>query len=79
VRGPFGRLTGRARHGHGLRLVRRTAESHGGAFALHRGELGTSAVLELPLAPRVGKLGGVERRPRAGGRRGVSDDARDGR
>jgi signal transduction histidine kinase len=53
-RGPFGRLTGRARHGHGLRLVRRAAASHGGAFALHRGEVGTSAVLELPLAPPLG-------------------------
>jgi signal transduction histidine kinase len=52
-RGPFGRLGGRARHGHGLRLVRRTAARHGGAFALHQGELGTSAVLELPLAPRT--------------------------
>jgi signal transduction histidine kinase len=51
VRGPFGKLTGRARHGHGLRLVRRTAADHGGAFALHQGERGTSAVLELPLAP----------------------------
>jgi signal transduction histidine kinase len=51
-RGPFGRLGGRARHGHGLRLVRRTAARHGGTFALHRGESGTSAVLELPLAPR---------------------------
>jgi signal transduction histidine kinase len=51
-RGPFGRLTGRARHGHGLRLVRRTAARHGGVFALHKGERGTSAVLELPLAPR---------------------------
>jgi signal transduction histidine kinase len=57
VRGPFGKLTGRARHGHGLRLVRRTAANHGGVFALHRGELGTSAVLELPLAPRVGARG----------------------
>jgi signal transduction histidine kinase len=52
LRGPFGRLPGRARHGHGLRLVRRTAARHGGAFALHKGECGTSAVLELPLAPR---------------------------
>jgi signal transduction histidine kinase len=49
---PSGRISGRARHGHGLRLVRRTAERHGGAFALHRGERGTSAVLELPLMPR---------------------------
>lgn len=57
-RGPFGRLTGRARHGHGLRLVRRTAARHGGTFALHRGERGTSAVLELPLAPRVSGVRG---------------------
>jgi len=53
ARGPFGRLTGRARHGHGLRLVRRAAARHGGTFALHLGERGTSAVLELPLAPRL--------------------------
>ncbi len=46
---PLGRLAGKARHGHGLRLVRRTAERHGGTFALHQGEHGTSAVLELPL------------------------------
>jgi signal transduction histidine kinase len=52
ARAPFGRLSGRARHGHGLRLVRRTAERHGGAFALHKGERGTSAVLELPLMTR---------------------------
>jgi signal transduction histidine kinase len=51
-RAPFGRLSGRARHGHGLRLVRRTAARHGGSFALHKGEGGTSAVLELPPAPR---------------------------
>jgi two-component system, sensor histidine kinase FlrB len=56
VRAPFGKLTGRARHGHGLRLVRRTAADHGGAFALHQGELGTSAVLELPLAPPLRAL-----------------------
>lgn len=48
----FGRLSGRARHGHGLRLVRRTAIAHGGTFALLRGEHGTSAVLELPLLPK---------------------------
>ncbi len=53
ARGPLGRLSGRARHGHGLRLVRRTAARHGGVFALHKGECGTSAVLELPLAPRA--------------------------
>jgi signal transduction histidine kinase len=49
ARPPFGRLSGRARHGHGLRLVQRTAVRHGGTFALHHGEHGTSAVLELPL------------------------------
>jgi signal transduction histidine kinase len=48
-RAPLGRLSGRARHGHGLRLVRRTAERHGGTFALHQGAHGTSAVLELPI------------------------------
>jgi signal transduction histidine kinase len=48
-RGPIGRLTGKSRHGHGLRLVRRTAANHNGTFYLHRGEQGTSAVLELPL------------------------------
>jgi len=53
ARGPFGRFSGRARHGHGLRLVRRTAARHGGTFALHKGQRGTSAVLELPLAPRA--------------------------
>jgi signal transduction histidine kinase len=66
-RSPFGRLTGRARHGHGLRLVRRTAARHGGAFALHKGERGTSAVLELPLAPRAaGPKGGAPIRPESG-------------
>lgn len=64
VRGPFGRLSGRARHGHGLRLVRRTAARHGGAFALHKGERGTSAVLELPLAPPA--RAGAERGMNAG-------------
>ncbi|MFT3863001.1 MAG: hypothetical protein QM729_01930 [Solirubrobacterales bacterium] len=46
------RLSGRERRGHGLRLVRRVVDHHDGAFALHMGELGTSAVIELPLAPR---------------------------
>lgn len=54
-RGPFGRLVGKARHGHGLRLVRRTAERHGGTFALHQGEHGASAVLELPLPAKAGR------------------------
>jgi signal transduction histidine kinase len=66
VRVPFGRLTGRARHGHGLRLVRRTAARHGGAFALHKGEVGTSAVLELPLAPRLTRSRADAGRPGVG-------------
>lgn len=49
------RLAGRRRHGHGLRRVRRTAAAHGGSFSLHRGESGTSAVLELPLCGRGGR------------------------
>jgi signal transduction histidine kinase len=44
-----GRLSGRHRHGHGLRVVRRTAAAHGGDFSLRRTERGTEAVLELPL------------------------------
>jgi signal transduction histidine kinase len=55
ARAPFRGLSGRARHGHGLRVVRRVASRHGGAFALHLGERGTSAVLELPLAGRPGR------------------------
>jgi signal transduction histidine kinase len=55
ARAPFGRVSGRARHGHGLRLVRRTAERHCGTFALHQGEHGTSAVLELPLRTKTGR------------------------
>ncbi|MBA3867348.1 MAG: sensor histidine kinase [Solirubrobacterales bacterium] len=43
------RLTGRRRHGHGLRVVRRIAAAHGGAFQLHRTAAGTEARLELPL------------------------------
>ena len=44
------RLTGRRRRGHGLAVVRRVAAAHRGRFALERGELGTVAMLELPLA-----------------------------
>lgn len=43
------RLSGRRRHGHGLRVVRRVAGCHGGDFRLDRSEHGTEAVLELPL------------------------------
>ena len=44
------RLSGRRLHGHGLRLVRRTAAAHGGEFGLHTSGRGAVAVLELPLA-----------------------------
>ncbi len=50
------RLSGRRRHGHGLRVVRRVAAEHGGRFELRRSAAGTEAVLELPL------LGAGERR-----------------
>ncbi len=43
------RLRARGRHGHGLRVVRRTAAAHGGRFDLRRSAAGTEAVLELPL------------------------------
>ncbi len=44
------RLAGRQRRGHGLAVVRRVADVHGGRFALRRSEQGSLAVLELPLA-----------------------------
>lgn len=43
------RLTGRRRHGHGLRVVGRVAEAHGGSFRLRRSASGTEAELDLPL------------------------------
>jgi signal transduction histidine kinase len=45
----LGRLTGLHRRGHGLRVVKRVAETHGGSFRLRRSEAGTEAVLDLPL------------------------------
>jgi signal transduction histidine kinase len=48
--GPIERLSGRRRHGHGLRVVRRAAAAHGGDFRLRRSERGTVALLELPLS-----------------------------
>lgn len=47
------RLSRRAggRRGHGLRVVRRVAAAHGGAFSLRRTGGGTESVLILPLAP----------------------------
>ncbi|HEV7615587.1 MAG TPA: sensor histidine kinase [Solirubrobacterales bacterium] len=46
------RLSGRRRHGHGLRVVRKTVAAHGGDFRLRCSERGTEAVLELPLGVR---------------------------
>jgi signal transduction histidine kinase len=43
------RMRGRRRHGHGLRVVRRVAAAHGGAFRLRCSEAGTEAALDLPL------------------------------
>ncbi len=48
------RLRGRDRHGHGLRVVRRTAAEHGGSFHLRRSASGAEAVIELPLAAEGG-------------------------
>lgn len=50
VRSLRSRIDGRARHGHGLRIVRRAAARHGGSFQLRRSPQGTEARLELPLA-----------------------------
>lgn len=43
------RIAGRHRHGHGLRVVARTAADHGGSFCLLQSKHGTEARLELPL------------------------------
>jgi signal transduction histidine kinase len=43
------RTSGRERHGHGLRVVRRLAARCGGSFHLRRSPTGTEACLELPL------------------------------
>jgi len=48
--GPIDRLRGRRRHGHGLRVVRRTAAAHGGDFRLRCFDRGAVAILELPLS-----------------------------
>lgn len=45
------RLLGRSRHGHGLRVVRRTAAAHRGDFVLRRSAAGTEAALILPALP----------------------------
>jgi signal transduction histidine kinase len=43
------RISGRRRHGHGLRVVERVAGSHSGCFELRRGPSGAEARLQLPL------------------------------
>lgn len=43
------RISGRSRHGHGLKIVRRAAAQHGGSFQLRRSPQGAEARLELPL------------------------------
>jgi signal transduction histidine kinase len=48
------RLTGRRLHGHGLRVVRRTAAVHGGDFRLRLSERRAEAIFELPLAAEAG-------------------------
>ncbi|MGH2966313.1 MAG: sensor histidine kinase [Solirubrobacterales bacterium] len=45
------RREGDPRHGHGLRIVSAIAAEHGGRFLLRTGPNGTTATLELPLAP----------------------------
>lgn len=49
------RRGGRCRHGHGLRVVVRTARRHGGSFALRRTAGGAEASLRLPLRRQLGK------------------------
>jgi signal transduction histidine kinase len=44
-----GRFSGRRRHGHGLRIVRRVAARHRGRFSLVRAGGGTEARLALPV------------------------------
>jgi len=51
--GLLARASGRCRHGHGLKVVQRTAAAHGGEFHLRVSALQTQAVLELPLAARA--------------------------
>jgi signal transduction histidine kinase len=46
------RLSGRRRHGHGLRIVRRVAVRNGGSFRFDRRGERCEAVLELPLPGR---------------------------
>lgn len=50
------RLSGRRKHGHGLRVVRQIAAAHDGRFALRRSDRGSLALLELPVAGDRGSL-----------------------
>jgi signal transduction histidine kinase len=50
---PIARALGRARRGHGLRIVRRIASVHGGGFRLRPTRRGTEAVIWLPAATRA--------------------------
>lgn len=52
TRGLWGRLSGRSRHGHGLRLVRRIAARNGGSFRLRQSGDRCEALLDLPLSGR---------------------------
>lgn len=54
---PSRRGIGARRRGHGLEVVARIASQHGGRFLVERGERGTAAVLELPLAARPVRAG----------------------
>jgi len=49
ARSSIARFRGRARRGHGLRLVRRIAAAHGGELRWRSGDRGTEAAIELPL------------------------------
>ena len=51
----FVRISGRRRHGHGLRLVRRIAAEHGGEFELRRRPGRTEALLCLPVDGEVAR------------------------
>ncbi|HEY7152088.1 MAG TPA: HAMP domain-containing sensor histidine kinase [Solirubrobacterales bacterium] len=53
------------RHGHGLRVVSAIAAEHGGRFLLRTGPTGTTAILELPFAPRTA-VGSAARRSSPG-------------
>jgi signal transduction histidine kinase len=53
-------ITGRRRHGHGLREVRRVVAAHAGRFSLRVQPHGSAAVIELPIELPI-ELGAPER------------------